>query len=103
MSRRIQIGVGYKDVIVPENRRLQAGDQATVTDAQFAGMASAVTAGVIIDLGLVADGTGSVTVNGKTGISITLVPADLGLPKITINAVAPTSPAVGDLWGVPAS
>lgn len=96
MARRVQVAVGYKDVVLADGFRHQAGDQVTLTDAQYAQMATAVTAGVVTDLGQVADG--AVTVNGKTGSNITLVPADLGLPKIAVQADAPSSPAANDVW-----
>lgn len=39
------------------------------------------------------------TINGKAlSGNVTLVPSDIGLPKITVGATAPGSPATGDLW-----
>jgi hypothetical protein len=96
MPRLVQVAAGQKDVVLPDLNRYQAGAQVVLTDAQFAQVTSAVTAGVLIDLG--ATGGGTVTVNGKTGSNITLVPADLGLPKVTPATTAPSTPAVNDIW-----
>lgn len=96
MPRLVQIAAGQKDVVLPDLGRYQAGQQVTLTDAQWAQVTSAVTAGILIDLG--ATGGGTVTVNGRTGSVITLVPSDLGLPKITRATTAPSTPAVNDIW-----
>jgi hypothetical protein len=90
------VATGHADVVLPDGFRHQAGDQVTLTDAQYAQIGTAVTAGVVTDLGEVADG--AVTVNGKTGSNITLTPADLGLPNIAVQASAPSSPATNDVW-----
>jgi len=96
MARRVQIGGGRVDVVLPDGFRHQAGDQVTLTDAQYAQIATAVTAGVVTDLGQVADG--AVTINGHTGSNITLTPADLGLPKTAVQNTSPSSPATNDVW-----
>ncbi len=58
MPRLVEVVTGYKDVVLPGNGRHQAGDQVVLTDFEFSQVATAVTAGVLTDLGSYADGSG---------------------------------------------
>lgn len=55
MARQIVVAAGYKDVVLPDGFRHQAGAVVILTNAQYAQVATAVTAGVLTDQGAVPD------------------------------------------------
>jgi hypothetical protein len=105
MPRRVKIAPGFNDITLPDGRQYDAGDEVVLTDAQFARIASTAIGDEVLDLGEEAAGgavdlsayegedvaiqlTGSVSINGPTGVSIMSDAAGGQITFLLVDALA---------------